>query len=70
MQPLVFASLLAQRELDRAHDIARRSGAETDYLAASASLFDTLIDVVDQLEPVLHQALEQLGARRTRGHAA
>jgi hypothetical protein len=70
MQPLAFASLLAQRELDRAHDIARRSGAEADYLAASASLFDTLIDVVDQLEPVLHHALEQLGPRRTRGQAA
>jgi 6-hydroxymethylpterin diphosphokinase MptE-like len=70
LQPLAFASLLAQRELDRAHDVARRPGAETDYLAASASLFDTLIDVVDQLEPVLHQALEHLGPRRTRGRAA
>jgi hypothetical protein len=70
LQPLTFASLLAQRELDRAHDVARRPGAETDYLAASASLFDTLLEVIDQLEPVLHQALELLGPKRTRGRAA
>jgi hypothetical protein len=70
LKPLTFASLLAQRELDRAHDVARRPGAETDYLAASASLFDTLVDVVDRLEPVLHQALEHIGVRRTRGRAA
>jgi hypothetical protein len=70
LQPLAFTSLLAQRELDRAHDVARRSGAELDYLAASGSLFDTLIDVIDQLEPVLHRALERLGARRTSGRAA
>jgi hypothetical protein len=70
LQPLTFASLLAQRELDRAHDVARRPGDEADYLAASASLFDTLLDVIDQLEPVLHNALERLGARSTRGRAA
>jgi hypothetical protein len=70
LQPLTFASLLAQRELDRAHDVARRPGAEAEFLAASAALFDTLIGVIDQLEPLLHQALEQLGPRRTRGRAA
>jgi hypothetical protein len=70
LQPLAFASLLAQRELDRAHDVARRPGGEIDFLAASASLFDTLIDVIDQLEPVLHQALDRLGPRRTHGRAA
>ncbi len=67
---VAFASLLAQREVDRAHDVARRPGAETDYVAASAQLLDTLLGVIDQLEPALQTALEQLGARRIRGLAA
>jgi hypothetical protein len=70
LQPLTFVSLLAQREVDAAHDVARRPGAEADYLAASAALFDTLIAVIDQLEPTLQAALVRLGARRTRGRAA
>jgi hypothetical protein len=65
-----FASLLAQREVERAHDTARRPAAEADYVAASASLFDTLLGVIDQLEPTLQAALERLGARRIRGLAA
>lgn len=68
--PLAFVSLLAQRELDRANDTARRQGAEADYLAASAVLFDTLIDVIDQFEPALRVALLRLGARRSHGRAA
>lgn len=51
LAPIEFVALLAQREVDRAHDVARRPGA--DYLAASASLFDTLIAVIDELEPAL-----------------
>lgn len=70
LQPLTFVSLLAQREVDAAHDVARRPGEATDYLAASASLFDTLLSVIDQLEPTLQAALVRLGARRTRGRAA
>jgi hypothetical protein len=70
LAPLSFVSLLAQRELDRAHDRARRSGEETDYLAASASLFDTLIGVIDQIEPALRVALLRLGPRRSHGRAA
>jgi hypothetical protein len=70
LAPLTFASLLAQRELDRAHDLARRPGAETDFLAASASLFDTLLDVIDQLEPALKGALVRLGHRRSHGRVA
>ncbi|HET7502725.1 MAG TPA: 6-hydroxymethylpterin diphosphokinase MptE-like protein [Kofleriaceae bacterium] len=70
LRSLTFVSLLAQREVDRAHDIARRPGVETDFLAASASLLGTLIDVADQLEPVLRNALDRLGARRSRGRAA
>ncbi|TMQ16146.1 MAG: DUF115 domain-containing protein [Deltaproteobacteria bacterium] len=70
LAPLAFVSLLAQRELDRAHDVARRPGAEADYLAASASLFDTLIGVLDQVEPALRVALLRLGPRRSHGRAA
>jgi len=70
LQPLTFVSLLAQREVDSAHDVARRPGVEADYLAASAQLFDTLIAVIDQLEPTLQAALVRLGARRARGRAA
>jgi hypothetical protein len=70
LAPLSFVSLLAQRELDRAQDIARHDGAEADYLAASASLFDTLNDVIDHIEPALRVALQRLGARRSHGRAA
>lgn len=67
---MTFASLLAQREVDRAHDVARRPAEVTAYLAASSSLFDTLLNVLDQLEPALQAALERLGARRIRAIAA
>jgi hypothetical protein len=70
LRPLGFASLLAQREVDRAHDVARRPGAEADYLAASASLLDTLIAVIDRLEPALATALDRVTAGRLHGHAA
>jgi hypothetical protein len=70
LQPLTFVSLLAQREVDAAHDVARRPGEAEVYLAASAALFDTLLSVIDQLEPTLQAALVRLGARRTRGRAA
>lgn len=70
LEPLTFVSLLAQRELDRAHDVARRAGTETDYLTASASLFDTLLGVIDQLEPALKGALVRMGARRSHGRVA
>jgi hypothetical protein len=70
LQPLTFISLLAQREVERAQDIARRPGAAFDYLAASASLLDTLLDVIQQVEPALKAALDRLGPRRTHGRAA
>jgi hypothetical protein len=70
LAPLSFVSLLAQRELDRAHDVARRPNSEADYLAATAALFDTLNDVIDQIEPALRVALLRLGPRRSRGRAA
>jgi len=70
LAPMAFVSLLAQRELDRAHDRARRSGEHADYLAASAALFDTLIDVIDQIEPALRVALIRMGPRKSHGRAA
>jgi len=70
MRPLTVASLLAQREVDRAHDVACRPGAETDFLAASSALLDTLISVIDQLSPVLRASLARLGDGRTHGLAA
>jgi 6-hydroxymethylpterin diphosphokinase MptE-like protein len=51
LAPLGFASLLAQREVDRARDIARRDGTSADFLAATATLLDALDGVIDQLEP-------------------
>jgi hypothetical protein len=70
LKPLTFISLLAQRELDRAHDVARRPGQAVDYLAASASLLDTLLDTNEQVAPALKATLERLGPRRTHGRAA
>ncbi|HEX3760797.1 MAG TPA: 6-hydroxymethylpterin diphosphokinase MptE-like protein [Kofleriaceae bacterium] len=70
LAPLSFVSLLAQRELDRAHDVAVRDGTVADYLAASVRLFDTVIDVIDQIEPALRVALLRLGPRRSHGRAA
>jgi len=70
LEPLTIASLLAQRELARAHGVAHRSGSESDYLAASASLFDTVLDVIDQLEPALRVALMRLADKGIRGRAA
>lgn len=69
LRPLGFVSLLAQREVDRAQDLARRTASSGDYLAASASLFATLGAVVDQLEPVLARALERLD-QEPHGRAA
>jgi hypothetical protein len=56
LQPMPFASLLAQREIERAHDVARRAGDTAGYLDASASLFGTLIGVIDRIEPALAAA--------------
>lgn len=60
LEPLAFASLLAQREVERANDVARRTGSEVDYLAASTALMTTLEDVIAQLEPALATAVVQL----------
>jgi hypothetical protein len=63
LAPMPFVSLLAQREIERAHDIARRAGDVAGYLDASAALFQTLIRVVDRLEPALAAAHARIAPR-------
>jgi len=71
LRPLEFASLLAQREVERAHDVARRAGSTMEFLGASSRLLATLDGVVDQLEPALASAIDRLASRgREHGHAA
>lgn len=70
LAPLAFVSLLAQRDVDHAHDIARRAGTAGDFLAASAALLTTLDAVIAQLEPELDRALTALEPRGPRGQAA
>jgi hypothetical protein len=69
LEPLAFASLLAQREVDRADDVARRPASERDYLSATASLMGTLETVIEQLEPALTRALANLAPGRHHGSA-
>jgi hypothetical protein len=66
LRPLVLASLLAQRELDRAHDLAHRRDA--DHLAGTAGLLETLITVIDDLQPSLATAVARIAAETA--HAA
>jgi hypothetical protein len=54
-------SLLAQREIERANVVAQHAATAERYLAASATLFDTLLDVVSVLEPALGTAAKELG---------
>jgi hypothetical protein len=61
LEPLQFVSLLAQRDVDRAHDVARRSGTVDDYLAASRRLLDALSSAIAQLEPATRAAHARLG---------
>ncbi len=61
LKPLPFVSLLAQREIERAHVVAQHAASTARYLAASATLFDTLLDVLAVLEPVLGAAAKELG---------
>jgi len=68
LRPIGFASLLAQHELERALDLARRSDA--DHLAASHALFRTLANVIDRLEPALAAALARLEPGRPHDRAA
>lgn len=60
LEPLAFASLLAQREVERANDIACRAGTEREYLTASSALMSILEAVIAQLEPALEHAVVEL----------
>ena len=70
LEPLAFASLLAQREVERADDVARRPASERDYLTASSSLMTTLEAVIEQLEPALTRALAKLAPGSHHGTAS
>jgi hypothetical protein len=69
LEPLAFASLLAQREVERADDVARHPASERDYLKATASLMTTLETVIEQLEPALARALAKLAPGSHHGTA-
>jgi hypothetical protein len=61
LEPMPFVSLLAQREIERANVVAQHAATAERYLAASATLFDTLLEVVRVLEPALGTAAKELG---------
>ncbi|HEY0253773.1 MAG TPA: 6-hydroxymethylpterin diphosphokinase MptE-like protein [Kofleriaceae bacterium] len=69
LQPFPFVSLLAQREIEWAHSVAMHEAAREGYVAASANLFDTLVEVLDVLEPLLASASNHLDALE-RDHEA
>jgi hypothetical protein len=56
LRPLGFAALLAQRDVERAEDAARREGTAADYLAATSRLLAAIARVIAELEPVLSRA--------------
>ncbi len=56
LRPVEFASLLAQREVERALDVAAHAAGHVEYLAASTRLFDTIVGVADLLLPILTAA--------------
>lgn len=66
VKPLNFVSLLADREIERAQDVARRDGTEDTYLAATFELFAGLVRVIDEVSPVLESAMTHLRPRRKR----
>jgi hypothetical protein len=59
--PVPFVSLLAQREIERAHVVAQHDASEAHYLAASAKLFDAVLEVLTVLEPMFGSAAKELG---------
>ena len=60
LRPLPFVSLLAQRSIERAFDVAHHQATPDRYLAASATLFDALLDVLTVLEPLVAGAAKEL----------
>jgi Protein of unknown function DUF115 len=61
LAPVPFVSLLAQREIERAHVVAKHDASVDGYLAASAKLFDALEGVLRVLEPMFGSAAKELG---------
>lgn len=53
LRSVEFASLVAQREVERALDAAAHHSEHAGYLAASSALFTTVIEVADHLVPIL-----------------
>jgi hypothetical protein len=67
LRPLGFVSMIAQREVERATDLARRDGTEQDFLRGSQRLFEALLSVIDELMPQLESAVGRLsGAEHGR----
>jgi hypothetical protein len=60
LRPLGFVALLAQRELERAQDIAHREGSEQSFLAASSRLLQTLVQIIDELGPLIDRAIVRI----------
>ncbi len=56
LRPIELVSLVAQRDIDRAITIASHDATEAAYLAASKSLFTSLIRVIDEILPVITEA--------------
>ncbi|CAN5910193.1 hypothetical protein BH11MYX2_BH11MYX2_07990 [soil metagenome] len=54
--PVNFASMLAEREVDRAFEVAAHDGAAAKYLAASRALFRSIVDVMNMFVPILEKA--------------
>jgi hypothetical protein len=66
LAPLTFASMVAQHEVERAHDVATHAGGEATYLAASLRLFDAIAAVADRILPTLRAAAPRIGGADAR----
>jgi hypothetical protein len=60
LRPLEFLSLIAQREVEVASDVAIRGGSEQGYLAASDRLLAALVRSIDEIRPQLVSAVGRL----------
>ncbi|HEY4057137.1 MAG TPA: 6-hydroxymethylpterin diphosphokinase MptE-like protein [Kofleriaceae bacterium] len=54
--PLGFASILAERAVDRAFQVASHDVSTAKYLAASSALFRAIVDVMDIFVPIFEGA--------------
>ncbi|MCW5804138.1 MAG: hypothetical protein KIT31_17325, partial [Deltaproteobacteria bacterium] len=62
LRPIDFASLLAQREVERAHASATGGRSTGELLAASQQLLVTLGEVIERLAPTFAAAQARLAA--------